>query len=225
MFSDLLLLWNLFGWIPLGFYIGNIMYYGSVGDANRRTLGFVFKPVFYVHCRFMRANGDHITGYKWARLVAYGDELRFQPIYNMHPEYDVESTAMCEHGNQVPASDCKCGFYALKRRQHLGYVLGTLSNQVVRSRLMTLEVDLSGRVLVANMGYRAEKQRVLRVLVPTRCAFRHEKRRRRRAAGVAIYKREVLAVCQDCAPSFMPLSVIADALGTEVVWAQKRSVV
>lgn len=61
--------------------------------------------------------------------------------------------------HDAPILECNCGFHAVKRLEdlHLGY-----GNAV-------LDVELSGRVVVHEAGYRAAHQRVLRVRVPGRC--------------------------------------------------------
>lgn len=63
--------------------------------------------------------------------------------------------------HEAPGVSCKCGFYAVRtvdEARAAGY------------GLVTLDVELSGRVVVHERGYRAQHQRVLRVHLP-RCWF------------------------------------------------------
>lgn len=82
--------------------------------------------------------------------------------------YDVEDDARCPRGCTRPAGGCDCGFYAL-RPEAENHVFRT-SERLQRATTVRLEVELSGAVLEYELGYRAQHQRVLRVIVPTICA-------------------------------------------------------
>ncbi len=70
-----------------------------------------------------------------------------------------------EDTHVVPDLDCACGFYALDSVEEV-------LSRYTRSFLF-LEVELYGRVLKGEMGYRAEKQRVLGVWVIPKCYNSH----------------------------------------------------
>jgi hypothetical protein len=56
-----------------------------------------------------------------------------------------------EKPHQAPGPGCKCGFHAVKEPDQVTAGYG----------LVTLEVELSGRVVIHDIGYRAQHQRVL----------------------------------------------------------------
>lgn len=82
--------------------------------------------------------------------------------------YDVEDDARCPRGCVRPADGCDCGFYAL-RPEAEERVLHP-SGRLLRVTSVRLDVELSGAVLEYELGYRAQHQRVLRVMIPKRCA-------------------------------------------------------
>ena len=82
--------------------------------------------------------------------------------------YEAEDDARCPRGCPRPAEGCDCGFYALRpETEH--HVFRT-SERLRRATTVRLEVELSGPVLEYELGYRAQHQRVLRVIVPSICA-------------------------------------------------------
>lgn len=86
---------------------------------------------------------------------------------------------------------CTCGFYALKSRDAaVRYGHGVL-----------LEVELSGRVLVCEYGYRAACQRIISVIMPGRCFVCGE------PSDTLTYERatnELTARCPEHADTFKP---------------------
>lgn len=64
----------------------------------------------------------------------------------------------------IPALDCGCGFYALKDREEAQGGWGNPNNAL-------LEVELGGRVLVCDNGYRAQWQRILRIELGGGCYY------------------------------------------------------
>lgn len=82
--------------------------------------------------------------------------------------YEAEDDARCPRGCPSPADGCDCGFYAL-RPEAENHVFRT-SERLRRATTVRLEVELSGSVLEYELGYRAQHQRVLRVIVPSICA-------------------------------------------------------
>ena len=67
------------------------------------------------------------------------------------------------HG-RVPSVECSCGFYAMNERPTI-FTIGHKGTHAL------MEVELCGRVLVCESGYRAEKQRPIRLVVDTRCEY------------------------------------------------------
>lgn len=79
----------------------------------------------------------------------------------------LEANAVCLHQYEVylmtpperhdaPKLDCTCGFYAVRNPDDLSVGYGSVR----------LDVELSGRVIVHERGYRAQHQRVLRAHTP-----------------------------------------------------------
>lgn len=96
-----------------------------------------------------------VRAYKAARVVVYADGSAGLMALTSGA-YGVTASARClrgpgHRGAGVPALRCSCGFHALADRWQLAP--GVLS-----------DVQLWGRVVVHQRGYRAEHQRVLRVV-------------------------------------------------------------
>lgn len=128
-----------------------------------------------------RQQDEPITAWKQARLAFAGGRYYFRPLTSAGGSgYGVDATAACERDDMyfawrsalargadplrverhtAPAVECRCGFYALTEPP------------AENPDLCLLEVDLYGRVVVCEKGYRAEKQRVLSVTVPSRCYY------------------------------------------------------
>ncbi len=103
-----------------------------------------------------RRSNDSIRAIRSAKLAIVDKRLKFASCNTQFGTFEAESVAECKASPKCKGLDlnCKCGFYAVKDRKDCmeGAVL--------------LEVELTGRVLHFERGYRAEKQRVLRVVVP-----------------------------------------------------------
>lgn len=71
--------------------------------------------------------------------------------------YGSDADAQCFQGSphQPPAPDCSCGFYAFRDETRARALAARGWKQV------TMEVELSGRVLAYEHGYRAQHQRVV----------------------------------------------------------------
>lgn len=93
---------------------------------------------------------EPVRGWKLARLARY-DSWTFVPLAGGFP-YGVEAVALCVYGHthRPPDLKCSCGFYAWNEPR-----------EIASGQQVLLEVELYGRVIVAERGYRAEKQRVL----------------------------------------------------------------
>lgn len=185
---------------------------------------------------------DAIQAWKIARL--YTPDGRTVKLGAVHQPTDhpIEGTAICyrshdsmmamyfavSSGRQsftspsthfTPSLDCQCGFYAWKTTQGAHeYMKGIPDGYVL------MQVELFGRVIQHENGYRAQSQRVLGVQVPSTCSgllcgqpatclefLAHGRE--------APYK--VLCAAHRPALSLSVVGVadIANALGCEVTWA------
>jgi hypothetical protein len=78
--------------------------------------------------------------------------------------YAVSDTAVCPlHDHEAPQAGCTCGFYAVETDGEL-WRLGSYEPE-----LAVLDVDLAGRVIEHEHGYRASHQYVRRVTVGNTC--------------------------------------------------------
>jgi len=151
-----------------------------------------------------------ITARKFARLVRRGDGLAFLPAFfqaNSAP-YSAASRATCELGepHAAPDAQCTCGFYAVDNEDDLWRLGGG------DPELVVLDVELSGRVIEHEHGYRASDQRVRAVSIPRRCV------RCGREAEL-LHKRmfgSVVPACPRCARNPMTLDDASVALGVPV---------
>ena len=151
-----------------------------------------------------------ITARKFARLVRRGDGLAFLPAFfqaNSAP-YSAASRATCELGepHAAPDAQCTCGFYAVDNDDDLWRLGGG------DPELVVLDVELSGRVIEHEHGYRASDQRVRAVSIPRRCV------RCGREAEL-LHKRmfgSVVPACPRCARNPMTLDDASIALGVPV---------
>jgi hypothetical protein len=131
---------------------------------------------------------ETVRGWRGARLAVVDKTLRLAAVRQRNVTFDVEAAAEChaqttfstagfgstaifvnrlitgasDEGareperavHRVPDPHCSCGFYATKER-------GDADESDV-----WLDVELSGQVISHEKGYRAERQRVLSVVVP-----------------------------------------------------------
>ena len=193
---------------------------------------------------------DPQRAYKVALLLAEPDGRRvILGGITQGRAYVVEDEAACPRARcESPGLDCVCGFYALKDRSEAEDLLA--SNYPLRTAWngALLTVELEGRVLQYERGYRAQRQRVLRVEVGpqcTRCLRRGEVRQATAIGGRPVERREVVLggsgrlhepaarvplrpVCAEHAPVgedavVMNLAELANRLGTEVRWRTTRT--
>jgi len=121
------------------------------------------------------AEGEPLRGVKAGRVVVLPSGVAFTALHARHPAGSTvayapqaEMTCLCGYAEQPavmgvrrPArwherpepQDGHCGFYAWKPGQPFQWAAGT----------WLLEVDLYGQVIEHERGYRAQKQRVLRI--------------------------------------------------------------
>lgn len=117
-----------------------------------------------------------IIAFKSAQLVASAERGPFLQSRYSGEAYDDSDMATCRkllampkptadqfHPGKAPVLDCTCGFYAVKRPEQLGRFDPTCGYAF-------LEVELFGRVIVHDRGYRAERQRILHIGIPG-CAY------------------------------------------------------
>lgn len=180
---------------------------GSAGRRSGQPLR--WGPVLLVPP--LPADGDEdaalrpVRAYKEAKeIVEAGGEWGFVPRDPTHAPFCVVDRAVCgapsrRHAeSDVAVEQCGCGFYALDPA-HLGHL--SLSRGVL------LEVDLYGTVLVGTDGYRAERQRVVRVMTLPSCMRCGSGRRK-----VGFYlvhgarRRELVRCCARCAETELALS-------------------
>lgn len=114
-----------------------------------------------------RVDDTPILAYKTAMLTwCMGDLFGpcLQSSFTQRP-YDTSDRAECHASgyriafnepHAAPHLGCSCGFYAVRERE-------ILTNGHTSQGSVLLEVELFGRVIVFEHGYRAERQRILRI--------------------------------------------------------------
>lgn len=92
-------------------------------------------------------------------------------LFGYGTTYGVEAVASCEKNrfaipssarqtpHQAPDEDCTCGFYGLKEKP-----------SIIGPGQYLLEVEMYGKVIPHELGYRAEKMRVLSITARPRCS-------------------------------------------------------
>lgn len=176
---------------------------------------------------------EPIRAWRGLRLCAERATVHLAPLNGQYGIFKPEDRAICHAANdylcrltysayanarynlpvrhEAPGTNCDCGFYAVKDES--GCQGG-----------LHAEVDLYGRVIEHDYGYRAEYQRVMCVVIP----------RERYCAGgflcdqppeMVAWKGDgtMLTTCAEHAASFeraATLGRIASRLGVEVRWAE-----
>lgn len=113
---------------------------------------------------------EPIHAVKWARIRAAPDRTAASLAgLTVGGRYQAEGEATCVRGCRAPGEGCDCGFYAVRPGCE-DEVFDTVDGLRRRATSVRLEVELTGDVLEFDLGYRAARQRVLRVVVPSRCA-------------------------------------------------------
>lgn len=113
-----------------------------------------------------RVDDQPILAYKTALLLwQYGDESCGPGLSSLFTgnAYTASDHAECRVGHMgytisahaTPSIGCTCGFYAVRDREKI------VSH--AQEGAVLLDVELFGRVIVFEHGYRAERQRILRV--------------------------------------------------------------
>lgn len=160
----------------------------------------------------VRQSTEPVRAWKRASIGLTRDgKADFVGLY-LATRYGAEATAACEAmPGRVPHVPGRCGFSGRSSRDDL--------RAEASLGVATLEVEFHGRVVSQPRGYRAERQRVLRVELDPVCL--HCKSRDMR---LGIYKEKYLRpICAQHLESDLwreiSLSELASMLGTEVCWA------
>jgi hypothetical protein len=161
-----------------------------------------------------------IVATKVAWLTRVDGVIRFAPLYErtLTEPYGAVANAVCEVGRQhmVPSTECGCGFHAVSRREDL-WRLNTSVGVVI------LDVELAGRVVEHEHGWRAEHQIVLGAHLPARCprcgrpVVGVARRGPRTAPERKVEWTMLYPVCRRCGRRrILPVAALAGALGVEV---------
>lgn len=112
---------------------------------------------------------DAFRGHKIAQLiVGPDDEVWLAGVTSLR--YGVDELARCRRRScRPPGLDCRCGFYAFRDRSRAIDLFAQLTVRHPARSYVLLTVDLDGEVLEYDLGFRAQRQRVLRIEVPAVC--------------------------------------------------------
>jgi hypothetical protein len=150
-----------------------------------------------------------IAARKLARLGVEHDRVVLRPAFfrQLGDAYGAVARASCAlDDHDAPHADCSCGFYAVADESQL-WRLGADEPE-----LAVLEVELAGRVIEHDHGYRASDQRVLAVRfhgVCVRCGRRAEAFAQRRFGGL-------VPACARCARRPLSPEEVSESLGVPV---------
>lgn len=112
---------------------------------------------------------DPFRGYKIAQLIVGPDDAWLAGVTSLR--YGVDELARCRRRScRPPGLDCRCGFYAFRERAEAVELLRQLGARHPARSYVLLTADLDGEVLEYELGFRAQRQRVLRIEIPDACA-------------------------------------------------------
>jgi hypothetical protein len=165
-----------------------------------------------------------IRAYKRAGIaLRHGNAALIGPVSGVRLDID-HDTAIClpafgpagkpRHlGATSPQVACTCGFYAVETLADV--TLWPLAHTVARIGTATLEVELFGRVIRHQYGYRAEHQRILSVILDRTCMVCAT------APATLVHPMAGAVMCAGCQLSghVTTTAELANELGTEVRWA------
>lgn len=162
---------------------------------------------------------EPLVGYKYAGVIRIDSDVRFRAttFRGTYPRcYDVESWATCQQGGEhrVPAKHCTCGFYAMRDGATLAQRWTTYTKEPTWA---TLTVELTGRTIEHEHGWRAAHQTVIAAAWDDTCRKCEVDR-----AGGFVYPdvsmNLIFPACKGCAGSrWVSPSDLAGRLGTDVV--------
>jgi hypothetical protein len=150
-----------------------------------------------------------IEAFKLARLGLEHGEVVLRPAFyrQLGASYGAVAHASCPlSSHDAPDTGCSCGFYAVADEGQL-WRLGADEPE-----LAVVEVELSGRVIEHDHGYRASDQRVRAVRVHgvcVRCGRHAEVFGQRRFGGL-------VPACRRCARRPVDAAAVSHALGVPV---------
>jgi hypothetical protein len=150
-----------------------------------------------------------IEARKLARLGVERGDVVLRPAFfrQLGPPYHAVDRAICPlHRHDAPHAGCSCGFYAVPDDQAL-WRLGADQPDLAR-----VDVELAGRVIEHDHGYRASDQRALSVEMHhgcARCGARADVLHQRRFGGL-------VPACRRCARRPMTLQAASASLGVPV---------
>ena len=154
--------------------------------------------------------------------VSFREVDPFRPLGRRGTPYSAEATATCAMDHAGPSPSCRCGFHAM---QDIPALLAAAALTPAEfSRHAILEVELGGRVVHHERGYRGQQQRILRasflevchscisdamMITPADalCLLDHD--------GATI----VVPVCADHADRPIAPPDVGGVIGTEVAWS------
>jgi hypothetical protein len=112
---------------------------------------------------------DALRGYKIAQLIVGTEDTAWLAgVTSLR--YGIDTLARCRRRVcEPPGLDCRCGFYAFRDRAAALDLLGQLDARHPARSYVLLTVDLDGTVLEYEAGFRAQRQRVLRIEIPDAC--------------------------------------------------------
>jgi hypothetical protein len=150
-----------------------------------------------------------IAARKLARLGVEQDRVVLRPAFyrQLGESYGAVAEATCALADHdAPAADCSCGFYAVADESQL-WRLGADEPE-----LAVLDVELAGRIIEHDHGYRASDQRVTAVRlhgVCVRCGKRAETFAHRRFGSL-------VPSCRRCAHRTVELDEVSTSLEVPV---------
>ena len=158
-----------------------------------------------------------LSGVKYGAVVRVDGQLRFSATTRRaqhSPCYDVEANAVCQLGmdHRAPAWSCTCGFYVMPDE---GALLETWGD-ARQSHWALLKVEISGRVIEHERGWRAARQVVVEAQWDDRC----QRCNRARADGfgfVGSRPGPLVPLCRSCAGrTLWSVGEVSGRLGTDV---------
>jgi hypothetical protein len=166
---------------------------------------------------------EPLVAFKAARVVDLGggkfafEALRLGKASSHNTNYRVDDRAVCDLGgedHQAPKTECGCGFWGVYERDDIL----ECTRALLDDECALLEVDVSGRCELHELGVRAEHQVVLSVTFGDTCSMCGKRPSTQLAFG---NRSRVYCICAECSPLakddlLISTSELAGALETEV---------
>jgi hypothetical protein len=158
-----------------------------------------------------------LCGVKYGAVVRVDGTLRFSATTRRaqhSPCYDVEASAVCQLGmdHRAPAWSCTCGFYVMPDEESLAETWGDAR----QAHWALLKVEISGRVVEHERGWRAARQVVVEALWDDRC----QRCNRARADGFGFIGSRpgpLVPLCRSCAGrTLWSVGEVSGRLGTDI---------